>query len=98
MCIVISIQLFVCPLRRFRCCLNEGILLNLILDVFVPQIRCFELSSFRGKLNHEVEQAIFCLYGHPKKGVDRSKKKLQVSLDLRLILWFLFHLKQLFLQ
>ncbi|KAE8739977.1 hypothetical protein FOCC_FOCC014493 [Frankliniella occidentalis] len=63
--------------KKSLCWLNEGILLHLILDVVVPQIRTTELSNVRDKLIHEVEQAILCLYGHPKKTNDRQRKKLQ---------------------
>lgn len=63
--------------KKARCCLNEGILLNLILDVVVPQLRSADFIGVRSTLNHEVEQAILCLIGHPKKPTERSKKRLQ---------------------
>lgn len=63
--------------KKGRCCLNEGILLNLILDVVVPKLQSDALKGVRNQLNHEVDQAILCLYGHPKKPVERSRKRLQ---------------------
>lgn len=66
--------------RKARCCLNEGVLLNLILDIVVPKISKSQdvNPNLLPALNTEVEQAILCLYGHPKKQAERTKKKLKV--------------------
>ncbi|XP_034242546.1 calcineurin-binding protein cabin-1-like [Thrips palmi] len=63
--------------KKGRCCLNEGILLNLILDVVVTHLQTEKRERVRDQLNHEVDQAILCLYGHPKKPVERSRKRLR---------------------
>lgn len=49
------------------------------MDVVVAQLQSEELKGVRNQLNHEVDQAILCLYGHPKKPVERNRKRLQVG-------------------
>jgi tetratricopeptide (TPR) repeat protein len=53
--------------QKSCCTLEQGGLLNYILDIFVPILKGPLLPSYADQLKTNLDQAIFCLFAHPSK-------------------------------
>lgn len=53
--------------RREWCNCNDSVLLFLILDEVIPQIRKTDWGPFRETIQQHLEQVVYCLYAHPNK-------------------------------
>ena len=53
--------------QKSCCTLDQGRLLNYILDIFVPILKGNSVPSYADQLKTNLDQAIFCLFAHPSK-------------------------------
>ncbi|XP_063238012.1 calcineurin-binding protein cabin-1-like isoform X2 [Bacillus rossius redtenbacheri] len=53
--------------KRSWCCSNEGALLLYTMEVLIPRLKDESLAVFRDRLKLGLEQAFYCLYGHPNR-------------------------------